>query len=200
MSFSQSRGASHWRLVALLAVALAATLYAHNWWARACCAPPPHEILVGGKHHLPPADEIMPYDFALTVASSNGSVAPPYHYDFEIAVDTAGNGTLHYWPGYGQEAARLVTGRFTVDWTTRQRWWFVAMGLRDAPGSRRDREIPDGGASSTITLHILTHDKFVEPWQPSPWSSRSDSLAALVRAAVPDSLWELTRAAQRQLQ
>ncbi len=200
MSLANPRGASHWRLLAVLTVAFAATLFAYNWWARACCAPPPYEIPPGGKDHLPPLDGVMPDDFALTVASGNGSVAPPYHYDFEIAVDSAGNGTLHYWPGYGQEAARLVTGRFTVDWTTRQSWWFVARGLRDAPGSRPDREIPDGGASSTITLRIFSEDKLVESWQPSPWSSRSDSLTALVRAAVPDSLWELTRVAQRQLQ
>lgn len=141
----------------------------------------------------------MPSDFAVQVASSNGSVAPPYHHDVEITVDSAGNGTLRYWPGYGEEANRQVTGRFTVDWTTRKRLWSVAMGLRDAPGRRPDSQIPVGGASSAITLRAYYASTFVEPWQPAPWSARSERLTAMLRAAVPDSIWSLTREAQRRV-
>lgn len=194
------RGLARATVLVSLAVSAAAAAFLYAQWGTVCCSPPPHDIPPGGKDHLPPVDAIMPADFALRVAGGNGSVAPPYHYDFEIDVDSAGHGTLRYWPGYGQDSSRQVTGRFTVDWTTRQNWWWIAKELRDAPGTRPQSEIPVGGASSVVSFTYLTLEKRVDAWQPSPWSAHSERLAAAVRAAVPDSLWKLADDAQRQLQ
>src|SRR5687768_963753 len=66
----------------------------------------------------PTADEqVMPADFAGTVEYANGTVAPPYHYEWNVTFDEKA-AVVEWRPGYEE---RTEPWRETVEITAEQR-------------------------------------------------------------------------------
>ncbi len=55
-----------------------------------------------------------PDDFAFRYSWREGSVPPPYHYEYEIAVSAAGDGTIVFWPDYPEHGVEPWAERFAV--------------------------------------------------------------------------------------
>jgi hypothetical protein len=56
-----------------------------------------------------------PDDFAITVEHSDGSIAPPAHVQWRLAVDETGQGILEYAPDYPGDGVPTFTAQFDVD-------------------------------------------------------------------------------------
>ncbi|MFN8112450.1 MAG: hypothetical protein U0R51_04545 [Solirubrobacterales bacterium] len=59
--------------------------------------------------------EDPPDDFAITVEHSDGSVPPPAHVQWRLAVDETGQGILDYVPDYPGDGVPTFTAQFDVD-------------------------------------------------------------------------------------
>jgi hypothetical protein len=112
-------------------------------------------LLVAGCAHRSSA---MPADFAGTVEYANGSVPPPYHFQWRLSFD-ASTATVEWTPGYEEDGERW---RETVDITADQRQRLYDR-LRDSGvldfDERTDEGIAGGSTGSvTLTLDGATHD------------------------------------------
>lgn len=67
-----------------------------------------------------PAAPAMPHDFVGEVGYSNGSLPPPYHYEWHVEFDT-GTATLAWTPGY--EGADTWRDTVDLDDETRRRFY-----------------------------------------------------------------------------
>lgn len=181
-------------LVALVALSSVA------WYARddgtSCCVQRLSLEWVRLENARYRADSVRPADFALVVAHGTGSLAPEYHYDYEVRLSPGGSAELRYWPGYGHVDSLLTRESFTVGAATLDSLWHLAAPLREAPGTRSQRDIPDGGGSPTLTIVSKGETRVVQAWQPEPWGEQQHAVAALIRRAIPSDVWARCEAAQ----
>jgi hypothetical protein len=62
-----------------------------------------------------PARGSIPDDFAVEYSWYEGSVAPPYHYEFDILVARDGSGTIRFRPDYGSDPEWVETFAVSSD-------------------------------------------------------------------------------------
>lgn len=101
----------------------------------------------------------IPDDFGVEYSWYEGSVAPPYHYEFDIDLARDGTGTIRYRPDYGSDPEWAET--FAV---TEEDLEYVYSVMFDAGVFSRswleDPEPPVGGsvAGMTVTAAGETHE------------------------------------------
>src|SRR5690554_31851 len=61
------------------------------------------------------APSARPADFAITVEHTDGTVAPPYHDEWTLAIEAGGQATLTYVPDYPGKGVPEIRNTFTVD-------------------------------------------------------------------------------------
>lgn len=100
----------------------------------------------------PTADEqVMPADFAGVIDYANGTVAPPYHYEWSVEFD-ASTAVVEWRPGYDE---KTEPWRETVEITTEQRQQLYGrlheLGVFDMPQATDDGMVggPAGGVQLT---------------------------------------------------
>jgi len=173
--------------VALLA---AAAVIWFLWPSHLCCAPPPIDIEAYRDAQAIPPLPNKPIDFAITIEHGTGSVAPRFHYDYELSVDSLRWATLKYWPGYGKNDSLRVEARFQVEQPVFYMIYEASARLVDAPGPVPPRDRREGASSPRFTLRSFGRTHVVEPGQPEAWIPLVDSVATLMRNAIPNKIWE----------
>lgn len=135
-----------------------------------------------------PDDKVMPADFAGSVNFANGTVAPPYHYEWTVTFD-ASTAVVEWRPGYEEGTQPW---RHSVDITDEQRAGLYQK-LRDLGVFDMEQAIDDGlvggpGGHIEVTAGGTTYD-------PGSLGSSEDSSRVLRKAAdaakelVPADVW-----------
>ena len=89
--------------------------------------------------------EVRPADLAVEYSWYEGSVAPPYHYEFDIEVRADGSGTIRYRPDYGSDPEWVED--FTVsDADLDVLYWYMFDAGVFTSEWREDEEPPVGGS------------------------------------------------------
>jgi hypothetical protein len=138
----------------------------------------------------PKADEsAMPADFAGEVSYANGTVAPPYHYEWTVTFDDA-TAVVEWRPGYEEGTQPW---RETVDITADQRATLYGrlrdLGVFDMAKASDDGLVGGPGGHLEITAGGRTYD-------PGSLGSSEDSAQVLrkvadaVRELVPADVWD----------
>jgi hypothetical protein len=144
----------------------------------------------------PTADaQVMPADFAGTVTYANGTVAPPYHYEWRVAFDDS-SAVVEWRPGYDEAT---TPWRETVEITDDQRSHlydrFRDLGVFDTAEATDDGMVGGPGGNLEVTAGGKTYD-------PGSLGSSEQSgqllrdVADAVRELVPDDVWDGLEAKQ----
>lgn len=144
----------------------------------------------------PTADErVMPADFAGTVNYANGTVAPPYHYEWSVRFDES-SAVVEWRPGYSSD---VEPWRETVDITEDQRATLYGrlreLGVFDMGQAKDDGLVGGPGGSIEVTAGGRAYD-------PGSLGSSEDSVRVLkdvadaVAKLVPADVWSALRAKQ----
>ncbi len=128
-----------------------------------------------------------PDDFAITVEHSDGSVPPPAHVQWRLAVDETGQGILDYTPDYPGDGVPTFTAQFDVETTTVDDL-YAALEKRDLLRNQDEASDPPvGGASDSATV---TADG--ETYEIPAFTDEGAPLAPLERQIhrlVPRQVW-----------
>lgn len=140
-------------------------------------------------------DQVMPADFAGTVEYGNGSVAPPYHYDWQLRFDES-TAVVEWRPGYD---SATQPWRETADITADQRKHLYTvlrdLGVFDMGEATDDGMVGGPTGSVEITAHGRAYD-------PGSLGGNDDSVrllkdvAAAVAELFPADVWAGLKARQ----
>lgn len=186
----------------LLTFATASLLGIAGWWLYhrsliACCAPPPLDPVAWLAAHPPAAATPLPSGFAVEIASSTGSLAPPFYYSYTLRIEGSGAATLEYTPGYDGGDSLAVRATYTVSDSVIRVLAALADYLKDPPGRLADSKIPNGGSSPHITLHLDNRVIDVPSYQKGPAGSWQYAMRETAREAIPADVWARCEEAQR---
>ena len=134
-----------------------------------------------------PGDE-PPADFAIVVEHSDGSVPPPAHAEWRLAVDETGQGTLEYTPDYPGDGVPTFTAQFDAQPGAMDDL-YSAMAKRDLLRDLEpDPDPPIGGATESATVTADGHT-----YEVPAFSDGSAPLAPLERQIhrlAPRQVWD----------
>jgi hypothetical protein len=155
--------------------------------------------LVSGCGETPDGPATLPEDFRLAYAWREGSVPPPYHYEYRITVEPDGAGLIEFWPDYPGPTTPTWSEVFTVTagsrlqlYTTLQAAgiWSTAWQEANPPrvgGSSASLEARANGRTATVPSDLVDSQ-----------TNRLTPVYAAIEALVPPAIWDNLRAQRQQ--
>ena len=137
-----------------------------------------------------------PDDFSVTYDWYEGSLPPPYHYEYTVSIAADGAGQVVYTPDYPGGETPTWTEDFALDAAQLDALYAQVrdLGVLTTTWSEAD-DIPVGGSHSTLT--IVASGKTIDiPAFPARMAEQADSAKSAVYSAVPAEIWDRL-AAQR---
>jgi hypothetical protein len=117
-------------------------------------------VVAGCAHRAAPPvdDQVMPDDFAGTVAYENGSVPPPYHFRWTVTFNHT-TATVAWQPGYADGIQPWEkTVDITADQRTRLYERLTDLDVFDMPDATEDGMVGGPGGHFEITARGRTYD------------------------------------------
>jgi hypothetical protein len=148
-----------------------------------------------------PMPDQRPGDFSVRYEWSEGSLPPPYHYEYSITVGPGPQGQVVMLPDYPSDTTPKWMEPFPVSAAELDRLYTTLRdgGLWSTPWDATD-DPPVGGSSDSLSAEAagVTVDipSFVLPEQ----QDRAAALTAAVRALVPQEVWDRLDAQREQYQ
>jgi hypothetical protein len=135
-----------------------------------------------------PAAGPPPPDFQLRYDWREGSLPPPYHYEYTITLAADGSGTMTMLPGYPGPGVPTFEERFTLapEALDRLHDALIAEGLL-REGWREQRDPPVGGASWTLEVTHAGRTVVIPAFPVEAQQARAAAIAAAVEAIVPQA-------------
>jgi hypothetical protein len=149
--------------------------------------------LSGGCTNVSPTPnplDARPIDFNLVYQWQEGSLPPPYHYEYTITIDMAGQGQIVMVPDYSFSNPPTWTETFTLTTAALDQLYrlLIDKGLFTQRWQAQT-DPPVGGSydSLQVTAHRQQIDipSFVVPLQ----ATAAEDMTAAVRALVPHTIW-----------
>lgn len=140
-----------------------------------------------------------PDDFAILYEWQEGSLPPPYHYEYTVAIQPDGQGQVVIIPDYPSEDVPTWTEAFTVPPTELDRLYQLMVDKALFAQKWRSQEAPPVGGSSesmTVTAHGV---QIVIPVYVIP--AQADAAAEMFSAVtglVPQAVWEKLNAQREE--
>lgn len=142
----------------------------------------------------PPDDE-----FNLRYSWSEGSIPPPYHYEYDILFDSTGNGRVDMVPDYSgpgvprwtepfavaPEAARDLYARMASDGLLAQEW-------------RRLDDPPVGGSHAWLSVTAGGRQIEIPAFPVEGQRERAARIYTAIRALVPQAVWDKLEAQREE--
>jgi hypothetical protein len=137
-----------------------------------------------------------PDDFAVQYEWREGTVPPPHHYAYTIAIGPGADGMLRYQPGYDFQSPPVWIEAFAVDFTALDDLYRLAQPLLGRRWAEvKDRPVGGELESATFTVEGQTH---AIPSVLNPRDRKQvQAVYAAIRALAPRALWQKLEA-QRQ--
>ncbi len=139
-----------------------------------------------------------PDDFSVTYNWYEGSVPPPYHYEYMITIESDGAGLVTYSPDYPGADVPTWTEPFTLDSSQMDALYTQLRDLDvfNTAWSEAD-QVPVGGSHSNLT--ILADGRTVDiPAFPAQAAASAESAKGVVIAVVPADIWDRLSAQRDQ--
>ena len=143
--------------------------------------------------------EVRPGDFQVSCEWSEGSLPPPFHYEYTIAITPLGEGTVTMVPDYAFNKPPTWTETFTLTAAEMDALYRVL----NEQGSlttywRTDSNPPIGGSHESI--HITAGNRQVEipEFVVAGQTAAATKVQEAVHAAVPQALWDKLEAQRQQ--
>jgi hypothetical protein len=139
-----------------------------------------------GDDDAVPAD--LPDDFFVEYSWFEGSVAPPYHYSYDIEVHRDGSGTIRFRPDYGDSTEWAES--FSVSEEDLDRLYALMIDQQILGRSwEEDPEPPVGGpvARMDVVAGGVTTEVPADPLGPA---SRLEPVYEAMDDLVPQALWD----------
>ncbi len=140
-----------------------------------------------------------PTDFNLVYEWQEGSLPPPYHYEYTITIDPAGQGQLVMVPDYAFSNPPTWTETFTLTPAQLDQLYqsLFDKGLFDQHWQAQEQP-PVGGShdSLRVTAHgqQITIPSFVIPTQ----ANAAEAIGTAIHALVPQTSWNKLNAQREQ--
>jgi hypothetical protein len=157
-------------------------------------------LLVTGcaQRHADPSaagGRVMPADFAGTVDYANGTVAPPYHYEWRVTFDDA-TAVVEWRPGYAESVEPWrAAAAISEDQRVRLYGRLRALGVFETATAADDGLV--GGPSGAVRVVAAGHTHTTGPLGGSESTARLlGGVADAVRELVPADVWAGLRARQ----
>ncbi len=140
-----------------------------------------------------------PDDFSLLYEWREGSLPPPYHYEYTITLDPAGAGQVVMVPDYPSSGVPEWTETFTVEPAAMDDLFrlLVAKGVFTEKWRAQDMP-PVGGSSDSASItangQAVTIPSFVIDQQ----AESAADIAAAIRGLVPQAIWDKLEGQRQQ--
>jgi hypothetical protein len=146
-----------------------------------------------------PALDERPADFSLVYEWREGSLPPPYHYEYTISVTADGAGTLTLVPDYPGPAVPIWTETFGLDAAALDALYAqLAAEGAFTTGWRAEDDPPVGGSYSWLTLTAGGREIEIPPFPIESQTAAASRIEAAVNALVPADLWDSINARREQ--
>ncbi|HYF63691.1 MAG TPA: hypothetical protein VD886_12805 [Herpetosiphonaceae bacterium] len=165
-------------------------------WVLLLAALVPLLVGCGESDALP---EAMPEDFRLVYAWREGSLPPPYHYEYRITVEPDGAGLIEFWPDYPGPDSPRWTETFAVSAQVR-RDLYAKMRTAEVWSAAWKEENPPRVGGSTSALEARANGKAVTiPGDlVDAQAQRLAPVYAAIDQLVPRPQWEKLQAQRQQ--
>jgi hypothetical protein len=190
-------GATRLGLVLLLAAGVAVAGVAWYLLSTRCCRPTTMRALPAPEQPSP-----RPADFAVTLSTNTGTVAPQYYHRIRLHVRSDSLARVEYAPGYDTTGPRW-TATFAVADTALDALWrsFQRSALRQAPPAvplaLSEVRIGGGSMGYAVTAAGRTYDFAAE--RRDEWEGPVFRFGEAIRALLPDSMLADFKARQAAL-
>lgn len=168
----------------------------HNIWPLVGLAAATIACASLGGGAKPPTSR--PGDFSVTYNWYEGSVPPPYHYEYMITIEANGAGLVTYSPDYPGTDVPTWTEPFTLDTPQMDALYTQLRDLNvfNMAWSEAD-QVPVGGSHSNLTL--FADGRTVDiPAFPASAADQAESAKSAVVAVVPAEIWDRLSAQRDQ--
>ncbi|MFV9507170.1 MAG: hypothetical protein AB4911_21680 [Oscillochloridaceae bacterium umkhey_bin13] len=132
------------------------------------------------------ASQGAPNDLLITYQWRDGTVPPPYHYQYTIQIQADGQGTIVMIPGYSADDAPTWTEPFTLSQAELDQLYatMVAQGLHREPW--RSEELPPiGGSSANLTVVANGRTTEIPSFPIERQQAQAQAIMDAVRNSVP---------------
>jgi hypothetical protein len=132
-----------------------------------------------------------PADLAVVYRWREGTLPPPYHYEYSISVQPSGAGEIVMRPDYPSDEVPTWTEAFTLSPAQLDAFYAVLVAQGLFRENWRAEDVPPVGGSSD-DVRITAHGRQVEipSFVVQEQAARADAITAAVRALVPPAIWE----------
>lgn len=132
-----------------------------------------------------------PADFSLYYEWQEGSVPPPYHYEYTITVEPPNSGTIVYLPDYANFDSPTWTETFAVNQTVMEQVYkqMVQQGVWSRQWRASD-ELRVGGELASLTVTAQGRKVDVPSSLGNGDLARIEPVYAAIHDLVPQALWD----------
>ncbi len=134
--------------------------------------------------------DTRPADFNLVYNWQEGSLPPPYHYEYTITIQPDGQGQIVMIPDYSSRQTPSWTETFTVTATTLDQFYrlLIDKGLF-AQRWQAQSEPPVGGSSDSLEVTAHNRQINIPSFVIAAQATAANDIAAAVRGLVPQDIW-----------
>jgi hypothetical protein len=158
-------------------------------------------VLIGCSRLSPTTDvpDTRPDDFSVEYGWREGSLPPPYHYEYTIIIKPDGQGEVTMIPDYPSETAPKWTETFTVKEEELDSLYqvMVANGLFTQKWRTLDPS-PVGGSRQSMTVTAGGKQVALEAHLVSDQEASAEAMYSAVEALVPKEIWDKLNARREQ--
>lgn len=131
----------------------------------------------------------MPDDFAFVYEWREGSLPPPYHYEYSISVDAAGAGEIELIPDYPGDAVPVWRETFRITREQRESLFrlMVDQGLLRLQWNE-DADPPVGGSYAWARIMVDGREVRLPSFAPANQQAAVEAIYAAIEALPPQAI------------
>jgi len=140
-----------------------------------------------------------PVDFRVEYQWREGSLPPPYHYEYTVIINPAGQSEITLTPGYPSPAVPEWTKSFKVEEQGLTDLYRVM--VENGLFTKKWRQLnptPVGGSHQTLVVTAQGKRITVEDYLVRDQQASAKAIYSAVQAAVPKDIWERLQARRQQ--
>jgi hypothetical protein len=140
-----------------------------------------------------------PDDFSLTYKWQEGSLPPPYHYEYTITVSSAGQGTIVMVPDYPADGVPVWSETFTVEATQMDAFYQLVLTNELFENSWQQKtDPPVGGSSQSVVITAHSQEITIPTYVIESQQEAANRIHSAIEALVPESIWAQLNAQREQ--
>lgn len=138
-------------------------------------------------------------DFNVVYEWQEGSLPPPYHYEYTITVTPDGEGTIVMTPDYPAEGVPVWTETFALEPAHMDALYqlLVSNGLFHNSW-QQESEPPVGGSSQSIVITAHGREITIPTFVSAAQQEAASRIHAAMEALVPETIWAQLNAQREQ--